>query len=203
MSVKNSFYNEYDIKNNENYVLWAQRSFQIHHQTFHHRCPEKIGPLPKKSDHWFTRTCPENMGQAPTWLFNFHNSGYGRLDKICLSVWDVSISCVCVFHNLRVRSKNFLKKVVHACGTFDRGKSGLPIEVKLRWISAISWPLIGHFHKKKTSWWTGRPKTQVDIAVLDFVKAFDSLPHDKLLSKLQHYSIHAWISSFLKDMPYL
>ena len=68
MSVKSSFYNEYDIKNNEKHVLWAQRSFQNHHQTFHDRCPEKIGPLPKKSDHWFTRTCPENMGLAPTCL---------------------------------------------------------------------------------------------------------------------------------------
>ena len=61
-------YNEYDIKNNEKHVLWAQRSFQNHHQMFHDRCPEKIGPLPKKSDHWFTRTCPENMGLAPTCL---------------------------------------------------------------------------------------------------------------------------------------
>ena len=68
MSVKSSFYNEYDIKNNEKHVLWAQRSFQNHHQTFHDRCPEKIGPLPKKSDHWFTRTCPENIRPAPTRL---------------------------------------------------------------------------------------------------------------------------------------
>ena len=67
MSVKSSFYNEYDIKNNEKHVLWAQRSFQNHHQMFHDRCPEKIGPLPKKSDHWFTRTCPENIRPAPTW----------------------------------------------------------------------------------------------------------------------------------------
>ena len=67
MSVKSSFYNDYDIKNNEKHVLWAQRSFQNHHQTFHDRCPEKIGPLPKKLDHWFTRTCPENIRPAPTW----------------------------------------------------------------------------------------------------------------------------------------
>ena len=67
MSVKSSFYNEYDIKNNEKPVFWAQRSFQNHHQTFHDRCPEKIGPLPKKSDHWSTRTCPENIRPAPTW----------------------------------------------------------------------------------------------------------------------------------------
>ena len=66
MSVKSSFYNEYDIKNNEKHVLWAQRSFQNHHQTFHDRCPEKIGPLRKKSDHWFTRTCPQNIRPAPT-----------------------------------------------------------------------------------------------------------------------------------------
>ena len=49
-------------------MFWAQRSFQNHHQTFHDRCPEKIGPLPKKSDHWSTRTCPENIRPAPTWL---------------------------------------------------------------------------------------------------------------------------------------
>ena len=67
MNVKSSFYNEYDIKNNEKPVFWAQRSFQNHHQTFHDRCPEKIGPLPKKSDHWSTRTCPENIRPAPTW----------------------------------------------------------------------------------------------------------------------------------------
>ena len=71
MSVKSSFYNEYDIKNNEKHVLWAQRSFQNHHQTFHDRCPEKIAPLPKKSDHWFTRTCPENIRPAPTWWLRF------------------------------------------------------------------------------------------------------------------------------------
>ena len=68
MSVKSSFHHEYnDIKNNEKHVTWAKRSLQNHHQTFHDRCPEKIGPLPKKSDQWFTRTCPENMGLSSTW----------------------------------------------------------------------------------------------------------------------------------------
>ena len=45
-------------------------------------------------------------------------------------------------------------------------------------------------------------KTQVDVAILDFAKVFDTVPHDKLLYKLQHYgirsNIHTWISSFLK-----
>lgn len=46
-------------------------------------------------------------------------------------------------------------------------------------------------------------KKQVDIAVLDFAKAFDTVPHRKLLSKLKHYGIdgntHAWITDFLSN----
>jgi hypothetical protein len=45
-------------------------------------------------------------------------------------------------------------------------------------------------------------KVQTDVAVLDFSKAFDKVPHDGLLSKLAHYgidkNIRQWISSFLK-----
>ena len=44
---------------------------------------------------------------------------------------------------------------------------------------------------------------QMDIAILDFSKAFDTVPHDRLLQKLEAYSIrvnlHKWLSSFLKD----
>ena len=43
---------------------------------------------------------------------------------------------------------------------------------------------------------------RVNIAVLDFSKAFDTVPHDGLLSKLKHYgldkNISQWISNFLK-----
>ena len=41
----------------------------------------------------------------------------------------------------------------------------------------------------------------VDVACLDFAKAFDSVPHQKLLCKLRGYGIHGklleWIKAFL------
>ena len=42
---------------------------------------------------------------------------------------------------------------------------------------------------------------QTDIAILDFLKAFDMVPHNKLLHKLEAYGIrgnlYQWIKSFL------
>ena len=46
-------------------------------------------------------------------------------------------------------------------------------------------------------------RVQVDIAILDFSKALDTVPHDKLLHKLETYgikgSLHKWLSSFLQE----
>ena len=44
---------------------------------------------------------------------------------------------------------------------------------------------------------------QIDMAVLDFSKAFDTVPHRHLLGKLSHYGINGpilrWIGAFLED----
>jgi hypothetical protein len=45
--------------------------------------------------------------------------------------------------------------------------------------------------------------SQIDAILLDFSKAFDKVPHRRLMAKLHHYGIrgttHAWIQDFLKD----
>ena len=46
-------------------------------------------------------------------------------------------------------------------------------------------------------------KKQFDIAILDFSKAFDTVPHDRLLGKLAFYGITGpvlnWTSAFLNN----
>ena len=45
--------------------------------------------------------------------------------------------------------------------------------------------------------------SQVDIILLDFAKAFDKVPHSRLLHKLEYYEIDQatikWIKSFLEN----
>ena len=46
-------------------------------------------------------------------------------------------------------------------------------------------------------------KSQIDVAILDFSKAFDMVPHADLLGKLEHYGIDSkillWITNFLNN----
>ena len=44
-------------------------------------------------------------------------------------------------------------------------------------------------------------KGQVDVIIMDFSKAFDTVPHERLLAKLKHAgvrnSLHNWVKNFL------
>ena len=44
---------------------------------------------------------------------------------------------------------------------------------------------------------------QIDAVLLDFITAFDKVPHQRLLEKLRHYrvrdSLNQWIADFLAD----
>ena len=48
-----------------------------------------------------------------------------------------------------------------------------------------------------------KQKKQVDVTILDVLKAFDTVPHDILLHKMKgcgvRSQLHKWLSSFLKD----
>ena len=49
-------------------------------------------------------------------------------------------------------------------------------------------------------WSSFNTKSQIDVAILDFSKAFDTVPHAGLLGKLEHYGIDSkmllWIINF-------
>ena len=94
------------LKTTKNMCGGLERSLQNHHQTFHDRCPEKIWPVPKKTDHWFTGTCPENMGLASTcymvrdsvWnmrklLVAQRTTSGGRLGRLVNIEWLVEVMC--------------------------------------------------------------------------------------------------------------
>ena len=46
-------------------------------------------------------------------------------------------------------------------------------------------------------------RTQIDLAILDFSKAFDTVPHQRMIGKLSFCGIKGpllnWIAAFLKD----
>ena len=81
-----------------------------------------------------------------------------------------------------LEKNNILTKLNHGF------RSGFSCETQLL---TTAFDLFNSFEREK----------QMDVAILDFSKAFDTVPHKKLLHKLSLYGItgplHAWLSNFL------
>ena len=105
----------------------------------------------------------------------------------------ISLTCVCckiiehiicthIIHHLDTH--NILSKLQHGFRSKHSCVSQLTITMN---------DLLKHRDKR----------TQIDMAILDFSKAFDTVPHQRLLGKLSFYGIKGpllnWIAAFLKD----
>ena len=70
-------------------------------------------------------------------------------------------------------------------------------------VSASAVNLLRQKRKKRTLPETLDKGRQLDLAILDFSKAFDRVPHERLLKKLDHYGIRGktldWIRAFLTN----
>jgi hypothetical protein len=42
-------------------------------------------------------------------------------------------------------------------------------------------------------------KEQIDLILLDFSKAFDKVPHERLLYKMEYYGIRGHMNSWIRD----
>ena len=101
-----------------------------------------------------------------------------------------SVSCKILEHIIHthimshLESQNILTKLNHGF------RAGYSTETQL--ITTVN-DLITSFDQGK----------QIDVAILDFSKAFDTVPHDRLLLKLDKYGIrgpiHDWLTSFLTE----
>ena len=89
----------------------------------------------------------------------------------------------------------------HILGHFEKHRILTDLQHGCRTGRSCETQLITTFHDIASAY--NKKGSQIDIAVLDLSKAFDTVPHDGLLSKLKHYGIDdkiwTWISNFLKQ----
>ena len=153
------------------------------------------------------QTCADSIAPALTMIFQ-RSLDTGRLPKDWLSanissaykkgdrhlaenyrpISLTSVSCKILEHIIcrhllnHLEKNNILTKLNHGF------RSSFSCQTQLL---TTAFDLFNSFEREK----------QTDVAILDFSKAFDTVPHKKLLHKLSLYGItgplHAWLSNFL------
>ena len=99
-----------------------------------------------------------------------------------------SVSCKLLEHVICKHLLNHLEKNNILTNLNHGFRSGYSCETQL----LVTLNELLHFNDKGL---------QTDVAILDFSKAFDTVPHEELLCKLKSYgitgSIHDWLRTFL------
>ena len=101
-----------------------------------------------------------------------------------------------------VFTKEILEHIVHSniMDHFDKNKILTNAQHGFRKKRSCESQLIVTIHEIASKLEKG---SQVDIILLDFAKAFDKVPHQRLLHKLEYYGVNAktknWIQSFLQN----
>jgi hypothetical protein len=135
-----------------------------------------------------TETIPELWREA--WVIPIHKKGIASLAS---NYRPISLTCICckVMESivadallLYLRARNLLSK--HQFGFLSKRSTGLQLLSTLNdWTKAV------------------RDKKHVNSVYIDYQKAFDSVSHPKLLTKLRGYGIDyelfAWIGDFLRN----
>ena len=164
-------------------------------------------PGPDSIPNTVLRTCADSIAPALTmifqrsldtgplpkdWLFANISSAYRKGDRHLAENYRLisltSVSCKILEHIIcqhllnHLEKNNILTKLNHG------SRSGFSCEIQLL---TTAFNLFKSFEREK----------QTDVAILDFCKAFDTVPHKKLLHKLSLYGItgplHTWLSNFL------
>ena len=99
-----------------------------------------------------------------------------------------------VFNDRKFQHMSYHHQLQH------RSKNHIYVSPSMNIIHSNETQLITTTHDLLSSF---NSKSQIDVAILDFLKALDTVPHAGLLGKLEHYGIDSkillWITNFLNN----
>jgi len=135
--------------------------------------------------------CSIDSGKLPSdWLHAFITPVFKKGDRHqAVNYRPVSLTCV---------SCKILEHIIckHIMDHLEKNKILTSLNHGFRSGYSCETQLVTTIHDLMTHYDAG---AQIDMAVLDFSKAFDTVPHDKLLHKMNMYGVDGSLNSWLKD----